>query len=164
MSDKIVYQEMNGDIDLALYSKLLDEMEHNAVGVVSKPFQDIFEKFPEVKAITWTQYAPYFNDGDPCYFSVHEMNFKLSNDAKIAAGAKLEDIEVDEDYDDEDEDYDFWESDIPYSDKTSALAKAQTDLNTFADKFQNIFEKAFGDDCAVIATRDGFETREYNHD
>lgn len=28
----------------------------------------MFAKYPELKTISWTQYTPYFNDGDPCTF------------------------------------------------------------------------------------------------
>lgn len=31
----------------------------------------IFDKYPEIKSFSWTQYTPYFNDGDECTFSVH---------------------------------------------------------------------------------------------
>lgn len=34
-------------------------------------FKEFFERNPEVNVIYWTQYTPYFNDGDPCYFSVN---------------------------------------------------------------------------------------------
>lgn len=32
---------------------------------------------PEVTGIAWTQYTPYFNDGDPCVFSVGEPYFSF---------------------------------------------------------------------------------------
>lgn len=38
-------------------------------------FKSFFESFPEVKTIHWTQYTPYFNDGDECVFSVNEPYF-----------------------------------------------------------------------------------------
>lgn len=28
----------------------------------------VFETYPDVKNVTWTQYTPSFNDGDPCTF------------------------------------------------------------------------------------------------
>lgn len=31
----------------------------------------IFEKYPEIENFSWTQYTPYFNDGDECTFSVN---------------------------------------------------------------------------------------------
>lgn len=31
----------------------------------------ILEKYPNVKGISWTQYTPYFNDGEPCEFGIN---------------------------------------------------------------------------------------------
>lgn len=39
-----------------------------------KGADDIFKSFPEAKAFAWTQYTPYFNDGDECLFSVNTYN------------------------------------------------------------------------------------------
>lgn len=36
------------------------------------------ELVPELIKIEWTQYTPYFNDGEPCEFSVNEPYFYLS--------------------------------------------------------------------------------------
>lgn len=33
-------------------------------------FKDFFAKHPEITGIQWSQYTPYFNDGEPCVFSV----------------------------------------------------------------------------------------------
>ena len=41
----------------------------NALELFSK---DFFKLVPLVKRIEWTQYTPYFNDGDSCEFSVNE--------------------------------------------------------------------------------------------
>ena len=32
---------------------------------------------PAVAGVRWTQYTPYFNDGDPCTFSVHGLEISL---------------------------------------------------------------------------------------
>lgn len=34
-------------------------------------FKEIFEKTDKIDSFSWTQYTPYFNDGDECTFSVH---------------------------------------------------------------------------------------------
>lgn len=33
--------------------------------------QELFAKHPELETISWTQYTPYFMDGDTCYFSAN---------------------------------------------------------------------------------------------
>ena len=41
----------------------------------SKFFEPVFQKFfdsdPIIESVSWTQYTPYFNDGDECTFSSH---------------------------------------------------------------------------------------------
>lgn len=37
-------------------------------------FKSFFERFPEVYCVCWTQYSPYFNDGEPCRFGVNESS------------------------------------------------------------------------------------------
>ena len=42
----------------------------------TKMCEGIFLAVPELKTISWTQYAPYFNDGDPCIFNIqNEVSF-----------------------------------------------------------------------------------------
>lgn len=38
--------------------------------------------YPEVSGIAWTQYTPYFNDGEPCVFQAGEAYFSF-NDVEI---------------------------------------------------------------------------------
>lgn len=42
-------------------------------------FKDFFAKHPEITGIQWTQYTPYFNDGDACTFSVHTDYTSIRN-------------------------------------------------------------------------------------
>lgn len=34
---------------------------------------------PRIEAVRWSQYIPYFNDGDVCEFSAHEPAFKVND-------------------------------------------------------------------------------------
>lgn len=34
-------------------------------------FKELFEENPNVENFGWSQYTPYFNDGDTCEFTVH---------------------------------------------------------------------------------------------
>jgi hypothetical protein len=38
-----------------------------------------FDECPKVQAVVWSQYTPYFNDGDECIFSVNEPCFVTKN-------------------------------------------------------------------------------------
>ncbi len=41
-------------------------------------FLEVFRDFPDIKNFSWTQYTPYFNDGEPCNFSVHTYNIEIN--------------------------------------------------------------------------------------
>ena len=76
--------------------------------LVGEAFAHFFELAENVDSITWTQGAPSFNDGDPCYFRVHEPIFR--GDPTRAA---IEDEEEDEDWDD------IYESNVEVTDEAS---------------------------------------------
>lgn len=60
--------------------KLLDEIKEKARDVFKDVIDPLFEKYPQLHAVGWTQYTPYFNDGDTCEFS------SSAHDADIAFG------------------------------------------------------------------------------
>lgn len=35
---------------------------------------DVFAQHPKLESFSWPQYSPFFNDGEPCEFSVHELD------------------------------------------------------------------------------------------
>lgn len=61
------------------YSKQIQDLQKEFHAKVEALFReaaaDFFAKHPEVKTISWTQYIPSFNDGDPCEFSMGEIVF-----------------------------------------------------------------------------------------
>jgi len=72
----------------AMQEKIAEEMRNSLYPVFSK----FFEKYPEVHKITWVQYTPYFNDGDPCVFGVYESEFELISNDITASEALTEDF------------------------------------------------------------------------
>lgn len=60
--------------------KLRDEMKEKSKGFISKYCKSFFERNPSVSKIQWAQYTPYFMDGEPCEFSLHEVVYKLDGD------------------------------------------------------------------------------------
>lgn len=45
------------------------------VAVFQEEIRNIQKQYPEMEGVVWTQYTPYFNDGEPCEFSVDEVGF-----------------------------------------------------------------------------------------
>ena len=123
---------------------------------------------PQVEKVQWTQYTPYFNDGDTCEFRLNEPYFFF--------------VGEDEDEDDEGH-YSFGNaigngvrgyryrgefeaaSYLPTLEVCSfetqraceALAKELSGL-------EDALKTLFGDHVKVIVTKDGVEVEEYDHD
>lgn len=62
---------------------------------------------PGIEWFEWTQYTPYFNDGEPCVFSIHEnLAVKVTPESRAAKTASYDDhgalVEDDGDWDDDD--------------------------------------------------------------
>lgn len=116
---------------------------------VTALFKKLFEDFPSIKAVGWTQYTPYFNDGEPCEFGLGEPYVCKSDGVDFAEVRSLYDEDVFKD---------------KYSlDGNDAEAKAAIRWIERA-ALSEVFESAFGDHVMVIATPDGFHVSEYDHD
>ena len=64
------------------YDKKLNEEGENAI---KELFKELFEKHPQLESVSWRQYTPYFNDGDPCYFRVGEFEPEFDGDEDEAS-------------------------------------------------------------------------------
>lgn len=150
-SDKIEcreYDELVEGIEEA--KKRVQESGKKAAAALFKRF---FEEHPNVKALGWTQYTPYFNDGEACEFSVRDFYACTKDGVDFAEVSSL--------YDDDDDDSVFRSSwSLRDSDKKTAAALDRMGRSASDD----VFEAAFGDHVMVIATPEGFHINEYEHD
>ena len=169
-----------GDItrgDRQVPQKPLSELEPLMRAVLADDYIDSFG---------WTQYTPYFNDGEPCVFSVGEPWFRTIDDVK----GKTSDPDDDEyDYEDDDsytvgygghptlgkQNYEWdnprdWDNRRkvygPYEGNhqasfmvCSALADA---INSAA--FEDVLLEAFGDHAQVTVRATGITVDSYEHD
>jgi len=140
-------------------------------------FNWFFEKHPRVKMVTWTQYTPYFNDGDECVFSVNEAVF--SGDENYRGGIyNLEDEPMVEGYIKEPSKWHreyYTKKDPNHKFEFDALPEEQQEANRLLDKDfealksmiqypEDFMKGMFGDHAQVIVTRKGIEVEEYSHD
>ena len=106
---------------------------------------EIFKtEIPELEAITWNQYTPYFNDGEACEFSVGNMHAVTEEDSSYIS---------------------TWSSGKVGSfsaGKSKLLRKFATSLETL----EEALEICFGDHATVtINIRTGdIDVEEYDHD
>lgn len=60
--------------------EVLKKVEEVGESFIIDFLKQAFVEIPELKIIAWTQYTPYFNDGDACIFSAHEPEFYLKEE------------------------------------------------------------------------------------
>lgn len=130
--------------------------------VLKSAFKALFEKYPDVRAVVWCQYTPYFNDGEPCVFSVGDLSvldkkgYKTWKDEDGSAWAA--------------EEYAISEWNYNQADFNSTITKEQAkEIRDFISHLKraiddDVFEEMFGDHVEIVATRKGFEVTEFHHD
>jgi hypothetical protein len=128
------------------FQKRMDEMKKSMVkefeGQIKDVFKEVFEAHPDIEKIAWTQYTPYFNDGDPCVFRVYDIYFLLFSD------------------DEETRYSDLYEWHSSYGDGYPVIKQLEKMLSSSED----ILLMLFGDHCQITVTRDGLDVDEFDHD
>ena len=104
---------------------------------------EVFNKYPNIESFSWTQYTPYFNDGDECTFSAQTEYPQLTF---------TDGTEVDINYGEGDAD-------------AKVVAKEIAAVKTFLAQFdESDYEEMFGDHVRVVVSRKGAKIEGYNHD
>jgi len=108
-------------------------------------FKKLFEERSEVEAVRWTQYTPYFNDGEPCVFRVNEPMFKIGEDGGDYGDGFVYEYE--------------------YGRETKEREQL-SDAARAVESCEEILQVLFGDHCQVTIWRDNpeAEVEEYSHD
>lgn len=142
----------------AKINKLKEEYTEIAKKEIFESFKEFFKNYPEVYAIRWEQYTPHFNDGDACTFSVGEAEYFYSE----------------KDLDNGDY-YTSWHEpnyenlkalgvDVHIS-RASFIHKEFCKLSKGLSEIDSdVFMSIFGDHVQAVATKDGIEVDEYDHD
>lgn len=169
----------------AAYDRKLQQEGESAV---KDAFKDIFDKYSELRSVVWSQYTPYFNDGDVCTFSVHEFDVNLGTDDSIKEEIEAKKKEMKEaadagDYktaqklksqvdklmdrlDDGDAEYSYGESiySLRRSNNPREVEIAEAIRNLQRELPSDVLEAVFGDHARIVATRQGFKVTEQQHD
>ncbi len=132
-------RKAKADLDAAR-ERFAEELKNQTANI----FKVFFDLHPDAQAISWMQYTPFFNDGDPCEFSVGRPYLVLESGEYPEWKIKLA---MDDGKIDRDLGADF-----------SIISEV---LKTDGDTMQAIF----GDHAKITATRDGITVEEYeDHD
>lgn len=135
--------------ELSTKRKQIEEAaREQAKSILAPGLKEFMAAHPGIKAIGWTQYTPYFNDGEPCEFGVHGLRASASDErdnslygdgwhelyGKTAEGFSNE----------------SWAA---LHELEKALSGAEPEL-----------QAAFGDHVQVIVTAEGIDIESYEHD
>ena len=138
-------------------AELTKQLESEAVAILRPLLEGFLKDHPSIESLKWTQYTPYFNDGETCEFHVHDLYVKP--------------VDGDEDDGDYEDGYVYVPSPEYYTDDqlaergfTRESATALRDLGNALSTNEEACLAAFGDHVEVIVTRDGIEVEEYSHD
>lgn len=161
----------------------MNALREEAKVAIKEEFKNFFAKHPQVESIVWTQYAPYFNDGDACVFRVHEFSFKGTLGEVKTGSSSEENEDEDDDWDDDEEDdlrsrineavgYEWSDEKREYVHGTirpltpeeESFINDADELEELCHELQNEMKILFGADAQITATRDGFEADDYQHD
>lgn len=128
----------------------LKTIKESGQEMLKKEFQDFFTANPTIEAVGWTQYTPYFNDGDACVFSIHCVYARVKGQSEIP----LADTNMSEETE-------GWTSSYGLEgDAKEAVKKLEAKM----ESCQDVFEIIFGDGVEVIATSEKFIINDYAHD
>lgn len=152
-------------------------ISNKAKGVMKDVFGKIFETYPFVTCIAWTQYTPYFNDGEECIFGVNEANYTTSEKWQDMSPYDFEETTPSEpgDYARENADkgdkyyigrIKEWDDFVAKHGKDAvvSLNNEMGELNRFLSGMDEHLKIMFGDHVVIYATKDGIEVQEYDHD
>ena len=146
--------------------------------LIQDVLKSVFDEDPDLASVGWDQYTPYFNDGDPCVFSVNDVGCAWFKD-NVTPEERENMLLPDRYWDDEEgfiveesvgwRDFTLIGSD-PQNPDWGLPEKCRKSWNTLAEfnKFlqanQDLAQDIFGDHVQIRATREGIEVEECSHD
>lgn len=150
--------------------------QKEALDNVTTLLRDQIKASDHIVGISWCQYTPGFNDGDPCEFSVMDVEVKLSEEteAKLFPRDDHGDLEHDEDDDGE---YEGFRSinaiehalertvDILNNKEIKPIKDMVDDINRFNSLLydvQDALETKWGSGTRIIVTKKGITTEDYD--
>jgi hypothetical protein len=170
-------EQLHADLDRQI-KETREKVAAEAQTLVKFVFEAFFVKHPTVHAIGWTQYTPYWQDGEECTFRVNEINLYINEDS----------FDEDEGWHDGDQnlldrrDYHLRETQWhkPEPDRAEIIDKQIEDLggmgsyrailadfeavaSSLAKIDDRYMEMIYGDHVSVFYTKDGVVIEEYEH-
>lgn len=153
--------------------ELQKKFQETAQPLFKETMKEFWDKNPGISAVVWTQYTPYFNDGETCEFGVNDPVFTN------APTDELYNVNPYGEYEGEEENVWAMESYVLTSDREYYAEERKKALSSggvnvascsllskmiCSSELENVMESMFGNHVKVIATRDGFDIEDFDHD
>ena len=146
------------------YNAVTRSMEGELAGAIGEEIQKLVLKDEEIEGIRWTQYTPYFNDGDACIFGVMDAYVKIKGrdeEAGDYGDGFLSPWDVDgRTYNSTLRQYEY-----NNSPEQQALYDKIKSVTDFVGKIpESLMLAAFGDHRRITIDADGIHNEHYDHD
>jgi hypothetical protein len=168
------YKELHKELQKQI-KEARKKIKVEAQSIIKGVFDEFFEKHPNVYAIGWTQYTPYWQDGEECTFRVNEIKLFLSKDSQE---------EDEDDYHEGDQellrDRAYYAKDGDQEelakidakiaqaggiDAYKAIVKDFGVVTKILEAIENEYmEMLYGDHVSVLYTKKGVKVEEYDHE
>ena len=149
------------------------KFQTEAQSMFKETMKEFFDKNPGISALKWSQFTPFYNDGNACEFNVNDVYFTN------ASPEELDNINHHGEYEGEDET--VWvvpsmkytlSSKYHAEDAAKIRAAGGVDVDSCqlidkmiqSSEMEDIMMEMFGDHVVITATRDGFDVNDYEHD
>ena len=155
---------------MSLQMKIMQEkMRKDSEEALNSAFKEFFEIVPEIAAITWTQYTPYFNDGDTCVFRVDDFWFVpdfMMQEWKEDGGGYAEEYSIILYGDDPYYCYIGMEGvELPSSERMKHISETCKVVEKMLYSIPSeVYQNLFGDHVCVAVTKNGIDVEEYEHE
>lgn len=156
----LLAQIEKGKEEIAVIKAELAKKLHETFHGLTK---ELFITYPELKSFEWTQYTPYFNDGEECEFdaNVDYPSFNgYNSDYDREGPAEWIDIE-------ELSKTEIWDGNkrVVNPNYNKYYGEIITTVKLFLKQFSNDdYQSLFDNHVTVIVTAEGVKVEEYEHD
>lgn len=161
-------------MDLKTLKQQLDQAKADMQTHGRKAFLDCVQGFfvanPMAESVRWYQYTPYFNDGEPCEFTVGKVRLKIldsGTDWDICDAEELR-RRADTNANRQDAAKHVWA--IP-ADQLRILTQEENqlllgfrELASSVESNEDLLEIVFGDHAKITVTREQVTIEEFDHD
>jgi hypothetical protein len=175
---------------MAMKEEYQKKVRAEGQGLLTEMFKEFFEQNAGVDSLSWQQYTPYFNDGDPCTFRVTDVTLKFAD--INSARENLDDscflketygpgktpnrwggydsvlVKTEPSSDEEvlngGGDYEDGYYDAWNLKDNTTLRNNLDKVSKLLSASEDVLEMVLGDHVKVVVTKDSIDTEEYNHD